>query len=259
MGITFIITVQFTLSLSFCGYLKRLATNWRTQFLHRALIPVRHHSWFHLALSISHNQFGPSSGFQDRFILEAIHSSTLCFRSVWGSTWCVFFEEIFHYLKVCTWSMVRGARLNGSDWSESRCLKRSILQALTAAKSLAELTNGGIFVAVASIQSYLAIVDLSTTCLLLGSLTCWFIFCVKVIISERVEKNDIDVSAGQDKRHLLTGSVIKMDMMGQRNSSGAPESNSSSSLRSEMCKNSAFLVMTKGGVPIIKMEIGPPP
>ena len=97
-----------------------------TQFLHRALIPVRHHSWFHLALSISHNQFGPSSGFQDRFILEAIHSSTLCFRSVWGSTWCVFFEEIFHYLRVCTWSMVRGARLNGSDWSESRCLKRRV-------------------------------------------------------------------------------------------------------------------------------------
>ena len=125
-GITFMITVQFTLSLSFCGYLKRLATNWRAQFLHRALIPVRHHSWFHLALSISHNQFGPSSRFQDRFILEAIHSSTLCLRSVWGSTWCVFLEEIFHYLKVCTWSMVRGARLNGSDWSESRCLKRRV-------------------------------------------------------------------------------------------------------------------------------------
>ena len=47
MGITFIITVQFTLSLSFCGYLKRLASDWRTQFLHCALIPVRHHSCFH--------------------------------------------------------------------------------------------------------------------------------------------------------------------------------------------------------------------
>ena len=104
-----------------------------------------------------------------------------------------------------------------------------------------ELTHEDIC-AVTTIQSYLAIVDLSTTCLLLGSLTCWFILCVKVIISEKVEKKDIDNSAGQDKRHLLTGSVIKMDMMGQRNSSGAPESNSSSSLRSEMCKNLAFLI-----------------
>ena len=78
--------------------------------------------------------------------------------------------------------MVRGARLNGSDWSESRCLKRSVLQALSAAKSLRELTDGCICIAVATIQSYLAIVDLSTTCLLLGSLTCWFILCVKVII-----------------------------------------------------------------------------
>ena len=81
--------------------------------------------------------------------------------------------------------------MNGSDWSESRCLKRRVLQTLSAAKSLRELANGGICVAVATIQSYLAIVDLSTTCLLLGSLTCWFILCVKVIISEKVEKKDI--------------------------------------------------------------------
>ena len=78
--------------------------------------------------------------------------------------------------------------MNGSDWSESRCLKRSVLQALRAAKSLRELTDRGNVVAVATIQSYLAIVDLSTTCLLLGSLTCWFILRVKVIISEKVEK-----------------------------------------------------------------------
>ena len=78
--------------------------------------------------------------------------------------------------------------MNGSDWSESRCLKRNVLQALSAAKNLHEMTDGGIFVAVATIQSYLAIVDLSTTCLLLGSLTCWFILRVKVIITGKVEK-----------------------------------------------------------------------
>ena len=82
--------------------------------------------------------------------------------------------------------MVRGARLNGSDWSESRCLKRRLC--LSAGKSLRELTDGGICVVVVTTKSYLAIVDLSTTCLLLGSLTCWFILCVKVIMSESQKK-----------------------------------------------------------------------
>ena len=86
--------------------------------------------------------------------------------------------------------MVRGARLNGSDWSESRCLKRSVLQALSAAKRLRELTDGSICEAVVTIQSYLAMVDLSTTCLLLGSLTYWFILRVRVIVTERRSENE---------------------------------------------------------------------
>ena len=89
--------------------------------------------------------------------------------------------------------------MNGSDWSESRCLKKSVLQALSAAKSLRELTDGCICIAVATIQSYLAIVDLSTTCLLLGSLTYWFILRVKVIITEKIRGKDIYNSAGQDR------------------------------------------------------------
>ena len=52
--------------------------------------------------------------------------------------------------------------------SEKKCF---YLRLLSAAKSLRELTDGCICIAVATIQPYLAIVDLSTTCLLLGSLT----------------------------------------------------------------------------------------
>ena len=70
---------------------------------------------------------------------------------------------------------------------------------MSVGKSLRELTDGGICVAVVTTKSYLAIVDLSTTCLLLGSLTYWFILCVKVIITERVKRKDIDISAGQDR------------------------------------------------------------
>ena len=74
-----------------------------------------------------------------------------------------------------------------------------LIQTLSAAKSLRELTDGCICIAVATIQPYLAIVDLSTTCLLLGSLTYWFMLRVKVIITERVKRKDIDNSAGQDR------------------------------------------------------------
>ena len=70
---------------------------------------------------------------------------------------------------------------------------------LSAAKSLRELTDGCICIAVATIQPYLAIVDLSTTCLLLGSLTYWFILRVKVIITEKIRGKHIYNSAGQDR------------------------------------------------------------
>ena len=129
--------------------------------------------------------------------------------------------------------MVRGARLNGSDWSESRCLKRRVDPwghlCSSCNYSVIPCDSGPVHHLFTAWQSHLLVHTL----------------CESDNIRESRKKGHC-ISAGQDKRHLLTGSVIKMDMMGQRNSSGAPESNSSSSLRSDMCKNLTFLIMIYG-------------